>query len=84
MLTQMRLSGCLNGIAGLFLGEFRECGSPDVIKEIVTDIFKDMEIPIMGGFEIGHGRTNLTLPIGLSAKLDTRSRQLSYQEPPIS
>ena len=84
MLTQMRLSGCLNGIAGLFLGEFRECGSPDVIKEIVTDIFKDMEIPIMGGFEIGHGRTNLTLHSGLSAKLDTRSRQLSYQEPPIS
>ena len=84
MLTQMRLSGCLHGIVGLLLGEFKECGSLDMIKEIVADIFQDMEIPIIGGFEIGHGRTNLTLPIGLSAKLDTRSRQLSYQEPAIS
>jgi len=84
MLTQMRLSGCLQEIVGLFLGEFKKCGSLDMIKEIVADIFHDMEIPIIGGFEIGHGRTNLTIPIGLSARLDTRSRQLSYQEPAVS
>lgn len=84
MLTQMRLSGCLDEIAGLFLGQFKDCDSLDMIKEIVVDIFQDRDIPIMGGFEIGHERTNLTLPIGLSARLDTGSRQLSYQEPAIS
>lgn len=84
MLTQMRLSGCLDGIVGLFLGDFKNCGSPEIIKAIVADIFQDREIPILGGFEIGHGPTNLTLPIGLSARLDTRTRQLSYQEPAVS
>ncbi len=84
MLTQMRISGCLDGITGLFLGEFKDCGSIDMIKAIITDIFQDMTIPIMGGFNIGHGRTNLTLPIGLLARLDTESRLLSYQEPAVS
>jgi muramoyltetrapeptide carboxypeptidase len=84
MLTQMRLSGCLNDIAGLFLGQFTDCDSLDTIKAIVTDIFHDKDIPMMGGFEIGHERTNLTLPIGLFARLNTRSGQLTYLEPPIS
>jgi muramoyltetrapeptide carboxypeptidase len=84
MLTHLRLSGCLDNIAGLFLGQFTDCGSLDTIKAIVTDIFHDKDIPIMGGFEIGHERTNLTLPIGLSARLNTRSRQLTYLEPSVS
>jgi len=84
MLTHMRLSGCLDDITGLFLGQFTDCGSLEMIKDIFADIFQDRDIPIMGGFDIGHDRINLTLPIGLSARLDTNSQQLSYLEPAIS
>ncbi len=84
MLTQMRLSGCLDNIAGLFLGQFTDCESLDIIKETVIDIFHGKDIPIMGGFEIGHEQTNLTLPIGLHARLNTHSRQLTYLEPSVS
>lgn len=84
MLTQMRLSGCLDVIKGLALGQFKNCGSFDVIKDIFANVFQEREIPILGGFEIGHGRTNLTLPIGLSARLDTESRELAYLEPAVS
>ncbi|RTZ95109.1 MAG: LD-carboxypeptidase [Deltaproteobacteria bacterium] len=84
MLTQMRLSGCLDGIAGLFLGQFKDCGAMTTIREIIAEIFQDRNIPIMGGFDIGHGRTNLTLPIGISARLETGSRRLSYLEPAVS
>lgn len=78
MLTQLRLSGSLDGIVGLFLGQFKSCGPLDTVKAIVDDIFQDQGIPIMGGFDIGHKRTNLTLPIGLPARLDTQMGQLAY------
>ena len=84
MLTQMRLSGCLDGIAGLFLGQFKNCGSPDTIREIIVDIFRDRDIPVLDGFDIGHERTNLTLPIGISARLETGPSRLSYLEPAVS
>lgn len=84
MLTQMRLSGCLDGIAGLLLGCFTDCGSSSDIAKIVADCFKDRDIPIMGGFDIGHERNNLTLPIGLTARLSTDTGCLSYQEAAVS
>ncbi len=84
MLTQLRLAGCLEGIAGLMLGQFNNCGSLDELKAIVTDIFQDQDIPILGGFDIGHESTNLTLPIGLPARLDTDARRLTYLEAAVS
>jgi muramoyltetrapeptide carboxypeptidase LdcA involved in peptidoglycan recycling len=39
-----------------------------------------MQIPILGGFEIGHGKDNMTLPMGIRATLDTDQGALIYQE----
>jgi muramoyltetrapeptide carboxypeptidase len=76
MLTQMKLAGSLNGIAGLILGAFKKCGKMNEIVEIFDNIFHDADIPILAGFDIGHGKTNLTVPIGLNATLDTDKKRL--------
>jgi muramoyltetrapeptide carboxypeptidase len=76
MLTQMKLAGCFNGIAGLILGAFKECGQLNEIVEIFDNIFHDADIPILAGFDIGHGKTNLTVPVGLGATLDTDKKRL--------
>ncbi len=81
MLTQMRLAGCFEGIKGLFLGSFEECGKLDEIFRIVQEIFRDVNIPILSGFEIGHGRINITIPIGLGATLDADRQILTFHEP---
>jgi muramoyltetrapeptide carboxypeptidase len=47
----------------------------------VGDIFKDVDIPILAGFEVGHGRHNLTVPMGIEATLDTDRQLLSFHEP---
>jgi muramoyltetrapeptide carboxypeptidase len=76
MLTQMKLAGCFNGIAGLILGAFKKCGQLNEIVEIFDNIFHDTDIPILAGFDIGHGKTNLTVPMGLVATLDTGKKRL--------
>jgi muramoyltetrapeptide carboxypeptidase len=80
MLTQMKLAGCFEGIKGLFLGSFEGCGKLDEIFRIVQEIFRDINIPILSGFEIGHGRMNITIPIGIGATLDTDRQMLTFQE----
>jgi muramoyltetrapeptide carboxypeptidase len=81
MLTQMKLAGCFNEIAGLILGTFKECGQLNEIVDIFNDIFEDLDIPILAGFEVGHGEHNLTIPMGLGATLDTDKKRLLFHEP---
>jgi len=80
MLYQMRMAGCFDGMAGLALGTFADCGNLDDILEVVRDVFKDTDIPILAGFDIGHGPVNQTLPFGIPAVLDTERRTLAYTE----
>ena len=83
MLTQMKLAGCFEGIKGLFLGSFDACGTLDDIFRIVQEVFRDVNIPILSGFEIGHARVNITIPIGLRATLDADRQILTFHEPAI-
>ncbi len=78
MLTQMKLSGVLDGVAGLVLGTFKNCGPLDMIIKIVRNIFKGRSLPILAGFDFGHGATNIAFPVGLSATLDADRQHLVY------
>lgn len=80
MLYQMRMADCFQGVSGVVLGSFQGCGNYEAICEIAASLFEDMQIPILGGFEIGHGKDNLTLPMGIRATLDTDQGSLAYQE----
>lgn len=81
MLTQMKLAGCFDGIAGIILGAFKECGHLNEIVDIFDNIFEDADIPILAGFDLGHGEDNLTIPMGLGATLDTKNKKLLFHEP---
>ena len=80
MLSQMRMAGCFDGVAGLALGTFSGCGETRDVLDVVRDVFMDMEIPILAGFSIGHGPINLTLPLGVTAVMDTKTQTLAYTE----
>jgi muramoyltetrapeptide carboxypeptidase LdcA involved in peptidoglycan recycling len=38
-------------------------------------------VPILAGFDTGHGEQNLTIPIGIDATLDTDKQLLSFAQP---
>ena len=81
MLSQMKLAGSFKGIGGIILGSFKDCGNLDEIYRIFQDRFQDMHIPILAGFEVGHGKLNLTIPVGMPATLDTDQQMLSFAQP---
>ena len=83
MLTQMRMAGCFQNLAGLALGAFSDCGSSQQIHAIVAERLSGLDIPILTGFDVGHEGVNLTLPVGITARLDTAARTLSFLNPAV-
>jgi len=80
MLTHLSLAGQLKGIAGLIGGEFIECGDPSAVDDLLNTAASDLRIPLITGFSVGHGMTNLALPLGIPARLDADSMTLSTLE----
>lgn len=54
-LTQLRQNGILDGIAGLLLGDFTECGSGDELNELFRRTVDGLDCPVYSGFPFGHG-----------------------------
>lgn len=81
MLRQMKLAGCFRGLAGVFFGDFVDCGEYRAIVEVIATLFEDSAYPVLTGFPIGHGRINHTLPMGLDAVLTTAPPQLRFTSP---
>ncbi len=81
MLSQMKLAGCFENIAGLVLGSFEECGALDGVFQIFEEHFRDSGVPILAGFEVGHGKQNTTIPFGIDAVLDTDRQVLLFDQP---
>jgi len=78
MLSQMRLAGGLDDLAGIILGSFEKCGEPADLHRIVMEIIDDPEVPILAGFGIGHGKTNIPIPMGMKAVLDADEQVLRF------
>ena len=79
MLTQMKFAGVFNGLCGLGIGTFENCGQADELYEIIARIFNPIHIPILAGFNIGHGPDNIAVPFGFEAVLDADHQLLTYR-----
>lgn len=80
MLTQLRRSGVLQGLSGIALGQYVDCvGAPDTwtVGEMLRDRLGDLDVPVLGGFPLGHGAGQLTIPFGTRATIDTDAGTLT-------
>ncbi|MDY6954188.1 MAG: LD-carboxypeptidase [Thermodesulfobacteriota bacterium] len=80
MLSQLQLGGHVDTVAGVILGSFDDCGSLEEVYDIVRRVFQKRPIPVLAGFDIGHGTDNMTLPLGLQADLNTVEGTLRFKE----
>ncbi len=83
MLTQLRLSGTLNSIRGMVVGRFEttepesHCPSETDLRELLNELMRVSDWPIAIGCASGHCEPNLTLALGLPARLSSIARELS-------
>ncbi len=86
MLTQLRNSGKLDGVAGFILGDFVDCPSPEgsqTLDDVVRDILVPLGKPIVKGLHAGHGDINLALPFGVTAEMDADEGTVAFLEPAL-
>jgi muramoyltetrapeptide carboxypeptidase len=81
MLTHLWHAGKLDEIQGLVVGEMiTENQHGTDLDSVILDVFHDQDFPIIAGFPSGHGRTNLTIPLGVGATLDGDQGRLIFHE----
>jgi muramoyltetrapeptide carboxypeptidase len=83
MLTQLRRSGYLDGIAGVVTGTFENCGEPAEIQQILHERLGDLGVPLLAWANVGHGGYFQTFPIGVAAELDADAKTLRLLDPPL-
>ena len=86
MLTHLRLSGALRGLAGVLVGELEGCeeekkdsGAPTAI-EVVRERLADLGVPVLGGYPAGHGAENHPLLLGTRVTLDATAGRVVFEE----
>lgn len=90
MLTQLLAAGRLRDAAGIVLGRFARCAPKDrslrpslTLREIFADRLGGLGIPVVAGLPIGHIPNQVTLPYGIQARLDAKSKSLEILEPAV-
>jgi len=83
MLTHLLLSGQLNPLSALVIGQIEDCGEEELIYNLLKERLGDLNIPIVMGLPVGHGIENISLPLGLPAILDTERMLLEVEESAI-
>lgn len=82
MLTQLKLSGKLDNIVGVVVGQFIKMtqGSDLSVEEIIASKFADQDIPIMYGVNVGHDQPNNAICLGRRVRLtvDANNASLKY------
>jgi muramoyltetrapeptide carboxypeptidase len=66
-LTQLRLAGVFDAVAGLVVGSFTEQDDP---LPLLRAEFGALGKPVLGGWPAGHGTPNRPLPLGVRARLE--------------
>jgi muramoyltetrapeptide carboxypeptidase len=67
MLTQLMRANALDGIAGVAVGQFTDCGE---VSEVIAERLAPLGVPLLGGLPIGHGDQHVAVPLGTQATLD--------------
>jgi muramoyltetrapeptide carboxypeptidase len=65
ILTQLLRSGWLDGVAGIVLGSWEDCGPYDAVRALFLDRLGPLGVPIAEEFGFGHCPSTLTMPLGV-------------------
>ena len=91
-LDQLRLAGKLNRVAGVVVGELKDCDwseqRPEAprnrsIEDVLERCLAPLGVPVLYKLPLGHGKHLATIPLGVPATLDADARTLTIDEPGV-
>jgi len=85
LLSQLKLSGILDNVNAILLGDFSTCNSKGDktgtdLRFALNSYFGNMNIPVVGGLPFGHIDDMIIIPFGVKARIDTGRRTLTLLE----
>ncbi|MEU9295066.1 LD-carboxypeptidase [Streptomyces sp. NPDC048266] len=83
VLTQLLRSGWLDGVAGVCLGSWAECGPYEEVRALLADRLGGLGVPVVEEMGFGHGATALTMPLGVPGTLDAEQGTLTLDVPAL-
>ncbi|GGZ67202.1 LD-carboxypeptidase [Streptomyces echinoruber] len=84
ILTQLLRSHWLDGVAGIVLGSWAECGPcEEELRAVFADRLGGLGVPVAEEFGFGHCAGALTMPLGVRAELDAEAGTLTLDEPAL-
>ena len=92
-LDQLRLAGKLDGVAGVVIGEMKDCGwreeRPETPRDrSLEDAFErhlaSLGVPVLYKLPLGHGKHLASMPLGVTATLDADARTLTIDQPGVA
>ncbi|BFV59262.1 LD-carboxypeptidase [Kitasatospora sp. CMC57] len=84
ILTQLIRSGALDGVAGIALGSWEDCGPLAPVREVLADRLTPLGVPVAWELGFGHCPSTLTVPLGLPATLDADAGTLTFDVPVLT
>ena len=86
MMTQLRLAGVLGRATGLLLGRFTHTTAADPahpfhdLEAVWQSVLQGVTAPILAGFPYGHVPRKVTLPWGITVRVDGKKQAVSLLE----
>lgn len=86
-LYQLKNMGIFDRISGMLIGKIKylkkmrrtEVVEPSV-KEMVLEVLKDYNFPIMANLDFGHFTINIPMPLGIKVSFDSSKLELNFLE----
>jgi muramoyltetrapeptide carboxypeptidase len=91
-LNQLRLAGKLDHVAGVVVGELKDCDWSEKrpesprnrsIEDVLERCLAPLGVPVLYKLPLGHGKHLATIPLGVRATLDADARTLTIDEPGV-
>lgn len=84
MLTQLKLAGKLDQVAGILLGAWTDCGPMDrknpennlTLETVIDEILTPLNVPILMNVTCGHVLPTMSLPLGKTVMMDATKKTI--------
>ena len=88
MMTELKLAGVLDRIAGFVFGRCTECGPGTnygslTLEDVLEQHIRPLGIPAFNGSMIGHIDQQFTLPLGIDVEIDADAGTMKMLEPAV-